>query len=397
MLTDDGAGSSSRSARHLLESARSNSSCANKPLPVARCGASPAVQMLCSSTANSRSPVRTAPEPAANADLELVHLRRTGSLHPASTLIVMSMPGSVSPRHRRDVNVLRPGEATVPLRRNSNQLEICIRGSGTCSPATRVRGRRTRHLERARDAAYTYRATGRRLGRAMSIRTRRCSKNSARTTSRKNPAAGRVDVEEAQETHAGAAMRARTRPTSASSPKARGCAATSTSSTSRSRVEALLGRGKPCARISRSAEPDARGILLLYNPATERRNGTTHSFFATLGGGRRTRRETGAARPSSHSVAVNYRFGSAAATVSSTARPTISARQLADARRAELDRSLAFLSPFARRHRLADGPGPSAAHRDGVARLARGPHPTPSHPGFASPASRVRRSARPRR
>src|SRR3546814_5217435 len=30
-----------------------------------------------------------------------------------------------------------------------------------------------------------------------------------------------------------------------------------------------------------------RGIMLLYNPATERRNGTTHSFFATVSGGTR--------------------------------------------------------------------------------------------------------------
>ena len=36
------------------------------------------------------------------------------------------------------INVLRPGEATVPLRRNSNQLEICIGGSSIVSAGDRA-------------------------------------------------------------------------------------------------------------------------------------------------------------------------------------------------------------------------------------------------------------------
>ena len=61
--------------------------------------------------------------------------------------------------------------------------------------------------------------------------------------------------------------------------------------------------------LSISGNPGTRGIMLLYNPATERRNGTTHSFFATLG----THAPNAPQRPAGAghrhtSVAVNYRF-----------------------------------------------------------------------------------------
>jgi gentisate 1,2-dioxygenase len=52
-----------------------------------------------------------------------------------------------------------------------------------------------------------------------------------------------------------------------------------------------------------------RGILLLYNPATERRNGTTHSFFATLSASApgSPPRKPGPGHKHS-SVAINYHF-----------------------------------------------------------------------------------------
>src|SRR3546814_15182941 len=49
--------------------------------------------------------------------------------------------------------------------------------------------------------------------------------------------------------------------------------------------------------------------MLLYNPATERRNGTTHSFFATVSGGTRRNPPPPILRGHRHSSAsINYYF-----------------------------------------------------------------------------------------
>jgi gentisate 1,2-dioxygenase len=58
-----------------------------------------------------------------------------------------------------------------------------------------------------------------------------------------------------------------------------------------------------------SGNPNARGISLLYNPATERRNGVTHSFFATLAGRGPNVQPSAVGRGHRHSsVAINYYF-----------------------------------------------------------------------------------------
>ena len=59
-----------------------------------------------------------------------------------------------------------------------------------------------------------------------------------------------------------------------------------------------------------SGNLDARRILLLYNPATERRNGTTHSYFATLAGSEpNAEMPPAAGRGHRHtSASINYYF-----------------------------------------------------------------------------------------
>ena len=61
--------------------------------------------------------------------------------------------------------------------------------------------------------------------------------------------------------------------------------------------------------LPETAGDNRRGILLLYNPATERRNGTTHSFFATLSASAPGSTPRPPGRGHKHSsVAINYHF-----------------------------------------------------------------------------------------
>jgi gentisate 1,2-dioxygenase len=61
--------------------------------------------------------------------------------------------------------------------------------------------------------------------------------------------------------------------------------------------------------VSRRAGDGKRGIMLLYNPATERRNGTTHSFFATISSTPAGAPPRATGRGHRHSsVAINYHF-----------------------------------------------------------------------------------------
>jgi gentisate 1,2-dioxygenase len=61
--------------------------------------------------------------------------------------------------------------------------------------------------------------------------------------------------------------------------------------------------------VAERADDARRGIMLLYNPATERRNGTTHSFFATISSTPPGAPARPAGRGHRHaSVAINYHF-----------------------------------------------------------------------------------------
>jgi gentisate 1,2-dioxygenase len=63
------------------------------------------------------------------------------------------------------------------------------------------------------------------------------------------------------------------------------------------------------AHLSRQEGDGKRTILLLYNPATERRNGTTHSFFATIAAVPPGKARPAPARGHKHSsFACNYHF-----------------------------------------------------------------------------------------
>jgi gentisate 1,2-dioxygenase len=61
--------------------------------------------------------------------------RRTSSVvHPCAPADIPSL----SPGIEVTIEVLRPGEETAPVRRNSNRVEMCIRGSGTTTVAGRT-------------------------------------------------------------------------------------------------------------------------------------------------------------------------------------------------------------------------------------------------------------------
>ena len=89
------------------------------------------------------------------------------------------------------LEVLKPGEQTVPIRHNSTQVNFCIRGSGT------TRGRRSRHRVRAirrlessvvRDLSAHQRLE--RSARAADVFERRAARNDARAPDRRRPSAG---------------------------------------------------------------------------------------------------------------------------------------------------------------------------------------------------------------
>jgi gentisate 1,2-dioxygenase len=212
------------------------------------------------------------------------------------------------------INVLRPGEATVPLRRNSNQLEICIRGSGSV-----IAGERAFTVEEhdiwnvPAMQTYAYRNTGRELWARLSYSNAPLLEKLGAHYVEENPPPLAIDVEKAAETARKNRYARESAPDFSVMPEG-----------ARLRgyeflvdVEVLESKAlhwpwkavRPHLAISEN--PGARGILLLYNPATERRNGTTHSFFATLG----TRPPNAPQKPAPpghrhSSVAVNYRFGS---------------------------------------------------------------------------------------
>jgi len=171
------------------------------------------------------------------------------------------------------INVLKPGEATTPVRRNSNQLEICIGGSGTVRAGDREFAAEQHDIWNVPAMqTYTHRNTGNTLFARMSYSNA--------------PLLEKLGVHYVEE-----------------DPPADGEARESNS-------KALHWPWKAVRpHLSIGGDPNARGIMLLYNPATGRRNGTTHSFFATLGTHAPNAPQKPAGGGHQHSsVAVNYRF-----------------------------------------------------------------------------------------
>jgi gentisate 1,2-dioxygenase len=210
------------------------------------------------------------------------------------------------------INVLKPGEETVPVRRNSNQLEICIGGSGT------VRAGGEQFVVEEHDIwnipgmqAYTHRNTGNELWARLSYSNAPLLEKLGAHYFEEDPPPLVIDSALATSTQQKNKYARENAPDFAVTPdgaRLRGYEFLVD-------IEVLESKAihwpwkavRPHLAIS--GNPDARGILLLYNPATERRNGTTHSFFATLGGmAPNTPQKTAPAGHRHTSAAVNYRF-----------------------------------------------------------------------------------------
>jgi gentisate 1,2-dioxygenase len=237
--------------------------------------------------------------------------RAAAIVHPQATA-----PGlGFAPGIDVTINVLKPGEATVPVRRNSNQLEICISGAGSVRAGEREFAVEQHDIWNVPAMqTYAHRNTGTGLWARLSYSNAPLLEKLGAHYVEEDPPAWTVDVHAAQEAQQKNRYARETAPDFAVTPEGarlRGYEFLVDIEVLES--QAILWPWKavrPHLRIS--GNDAARGILLLYNPVTERRNGTTHSFFATLGGSAPNTPQKPAPPGHRHSsVAINYRFISA--------------------------------------------------------------------------------------
>ena len=257
------------------------------------------------------------------ADLSRPENGRRSSLivHPRSTA-----PGlGLAPGVDVTINVLKPGEATLPVRRNSNQVEICLRGTGVVDAGLE-------HI--AFDKwdvwnipsmnTYSHRNTGNDLMVRLSYSNAPLLEKMQIHIVEEDPSDALVP---------GASDHAALR---ADESRNKMRYARDTAPNFQITDEGAWLRGyeflvdievvpnKALHWPWKLVEPhvplrpgtNQRPIMLLYNPATERRNGTTHSFFATIAG----QPPNMAPRPMSSghrhsSVAINYHLSGAGKSV----------------------------------------------------------------------------------
>jgi len=254
-------------------------------------------------------------------------------------------------RHRRDDQRAQAGRRNVPVRRNSNQLEICIGAAARCARRRAVRGRGSRHLEHPRCRLH---ASQHRIGTvgAVELLERAAARKTRRALLRRNPPPLVIDTEIATTTqHKTVRTRkcARFRVTR----KVRVCALRVSGRHRSARVEGDPLAVESVRRLAISGIGCARHSAALQSGhgAAQR---TTHSFFATLGACPEYPQKTAPAgtvtrRP--RKLPLHHDGGYSIVDGERTIR-----RRLADARRAELDRPRHSYRP-PRRDRLADGSG----------------------------------------
>lgn len=196
---------------------------------------------------------------------------------------------SLSPGIEVTIEVLRPGEETVPVRRNSNRVEMTIRGSGELAVAGRtLRGEQYDVWNVPSMQGHRYRNTG------TGVWARLCYSNA--------PLLERLEVHYVEE---GPEVGVGTPPPppdgAAGARRARDHADDIAIDSSGARllgyehlidIDVVESRAHhwPWLVVNehlhrvRDLAPGYTGrrLYVLYNPATERRIGTTHSFFATI-------------------------------------------------------------------------------------------------------------------
>jgi gentisate 1,2-dioxygenase len=231
-------------------------------------------------------------------------------VHPQST-----KPGlGFAPGIDVTINVLKPGEETVPVRRNSNQLEIVIGGTGTVYV-----GKQEFAVERndiwnmPAMQTYRYKNTGKDLFARLSYSNAPLLEKLGAHYFEENPAPIVIDTDVAQAVQQKRTYARENAPDFAITPEGarmRGYEFLVDIEVLESK--AILWPWKATyPHMKSSGNAEARQIVLLYNPATERRNGTTHSFFATLAGKGPNTDPPPIGRGHRHSsVAINYYFHS---------------------------------------------------------------------------------------
>jgi gentisate 1,2-dioxygenase len=235
--------------------------------------------------------------------------RRAASIvHPRSTL-----PGEgFSPGIDITINVLLPGEWTVPLRRNSNQVEFCIRGQGTLTAGADVaRVGKWDVTTIPSMVPYSHHNDGDEIWVRLSYSNAPLLEKLGVHFVETAP----VDRDTASSGSAVVASSAKYTRTSAPDIAIGTAGGRLRGYEYLTDIAVVPNRSLhwPWAvvqdHVSRTAGDDRRGIMLLYNPATERRNGTTHSFFATISSTPPNAPARPVGRGHRHSsVAINYHF-----------------------------------------------------------------------------------------
>jgi len=237
-------------------------------------------------------------------------LRAASIVHPCS-----QQPGlGFAPGVDITINVLKPGESTRAVRCNSNQIEFCIQGSGIVS----VDARQLRTgkwdvctIPSMRD--YTHYNNGKNIW--------------VRLTYSNKPLLEKLGAYYIEPISSSAATAGAEGQAAAAKHYTRSNAPDIPIGQDGARIRgyefltdiAVVHNSPlhwPWQEIEQhfSQEPgdDKRGIMLLYNPATERRNGTTHTFFATISSRPAGSPPRPVGRGHRHSsVAINYHFDGA--------------------------------------------------------------------------------------
>jgi gentisate 1,2-dioxygenase len=209
--------------------------------------------------------------------------RATAFVHPQAVA-----PGlGFAPATDVTLSVLKPGEKTIPARRNSNQLEIVIGGTAKVNV-----GEQTFTVERndiwnvPAMQTYSYENTGTELFARLSYSNAPLLEKLGAHYYEENPQPIVIDHELKDTVTKKRAYARESAPDFTVTPEGarlRGYEFLVDIEVIESK--AILWPWKAVQpHLRSSGNVDARRILLLYNPATERRNGTTHSYFATLAG-----------------------------------------------------------------------------------------------------------------
>ena len=203
--------------------------------------------------------------------------RAMSIVHPSSVA-----PGlGLAPGVEVVISVLRPGESTRPMRRNANQAEICISGSGTVAVKDR------RFVLSKWDVCnipsmqtFTHHNTGSELWVCLTY-------SNAPLLEKMGVNYFEVDPQQ---------LDVSTKPAAVSAQYNRETAPDIAIGQAGARLRGYefltdikvvenVALHWPWSEVSQGLTTEVgdhkRNIMLMYNPATERRNGTTHSFFVT--------------------------------------------------------------------------------------------------------------------